>query len=440
MSESKTAAATAPASDAPKRAAPIIGRRRTPNARDVDTMSESLRESIGTLIARMVTTGALARIADLQSVSNAYDEEEQFDNNSLEGDDRLWHTFDSVVSGSTDKKRAWPITVMTDAKIALTSLLVAIADLANTTGKLPVDAPVEFLVNTSWRESNIIRLQIELMRQQHLISNGAALGRNLDFPEKFRQKFEALVRRAADVDPGSATIAKVFMMFIKFIAWHAGTTAYEQGRVTLNRKALCTILASFESMLPAAAAPLARDTLNFVHVQLDRWDALAARTKLAESQVKKEAERLAAVAKAKAAKAAAAKGKGAAAAAKTVAKPTAAKPAVAKKPAAGAGAPAAKNPAAAAAAKKPAASKPAASKSAAPPVDAPEEVKDAPAATTATEDDLADEKVSEVAEEAAEETAADAEAATAAAGAAADEGELVFDYDAIEEPEASPAE
>ena len=294
----KVAAAAGRGKGAPVPATP---RKHVRDARNLTTMSGSLRDAIAGCCGKAVATFALAEIAVLQADAILREEEPMFDNDGDHAPDKPWQTFDNLVADEPDKDVKQPITVMTDVKMALAALLVGVADLVNEVGKLPAVDPLGHLARTSWREANIVRLMLATTARARHLLRATPLCRELDYPLVFRQKFEALVASKALVDPGADAISRLFLDFIKVVAWHAAVRAYEPEHLTLNRVTFYVILASMEAGLSEEESPVVRDVLNLVRTQIESWEMKRlAMKKLAATPAKAKAEP-AAEAKAKAA-------------------------------------------------------------------------------------------------------------------------------------------
>ena len=280
------AAAAARGKGAPVPATP---RKHVPDARRLTTTSGSLRDAIAGCCGKAVATFALAQIAVLQADANLREEEPMFDNDSEHAPDKLWQTFDNLVADEPDKAVTQPITVMTDVKMALAALLVGAADLVNQVGKLPAVDPLGHLARTSWREANIVRLMLATTARARHLLRADPLCRELDYPLVFRQKFEALVASKTLVDPGADAISRLFLDFIKVVAWHAAVRAYEQERLTLNRVTFFGTLASMEASLSEEESPVVRDVLNLVRTQIEAWEVAVAQAKAKKPAAKKAA-------------------------------------------------------------------------------------------------------------------------------------------------------
>jgi hypothetical protein len=259
-------------------------RKRVPDARNLTTIGASVRDAIAACVGRALTAFALAEIAVLQADADFREEAPMFDNDSDRAPDKPWQTFDNLVSDEPEKGVTAPITVATDVKMGITSLLIAIADLVNESGKLPAVGPLASLAGTSWRESNIVRLMMAVTAQAKPLLREDPMSRDLDFPLVFRQKFEAIVSSKALVDPGSDTVARLFLNFVKVVAWHAAVLAYEGEHLTLNRVTFYSIIASMQASVSADDAPVVRDVLSYIRGQVEAWEAAIARVKAAKKK------------------------------------------------------------------------------------------------------------------------------------------------------------
>jgi hypothetical protein len=371
------------ATQEPKEAPPVTPRKCVASARNLTTASSGVITATSNVVGGALVAYALAQIQLLQADSEFREEPSQFDNSLIPDDEKIWQTFANITAKDPEKGVKVPVTVTTDVKVAMTSLFIATADLINAKGKMPAVDPLADLSAAHSREANIIRLMTAISAHMRPLLLADPMNRDLSYPGIFRQKLEALVTSKAFIDPGSEDVARMFLDFIKSVAWHVGIRAYEHGHLTLNRMTFFSIIASMEASLSEADAPVVRDVLSYMRDQLDTRDKfLAAEEALKKAPAKKApvkkpaataatattAAKPATAAKATAAKPATA-AKATATKAVTAAKPAAAKAtavkpatAAAAKPAAAAAKPAAKPAAAAttkATAAKPAAAKPA---------------------------------------------------------------------------------
>ena len=329
----------------PAKQIPASPRKVVPQARTLTKSSAGVRDAVAGCIGKSLVVFSLAQIRILQDDSGLREETPVFDNESDDAPERPWQTFDNIVADGSDKLVKTPITVTTDVKMALTSLYIGIADLINHTGKLSVAAPVKTLTESPFREANIVGFLDAVVAQMRPLLKVDPLSRELGYPALFRQKLEVLVSSKALVDPGSETIARLFVDFLKAIAWHAATIAYEHEHLTLNRSTLFAIIGQMGSVVSESAVPMVRDVLSFMRTQVEGWEVATATRKAAQKKTQaKLAAGKAPAAKPTAAKPATTAAKPATTAAKppttaakpptTVAKPptTVAKPPTAAKP------------------------------------------------------------------------------------------------------------
>src|SRR5271166_808881 len=150
-------AATKKVAKKPAAPVPATPRRRVANARNLSKMSSSQVAAIAGCIGKAVNVFALARIVVLQADSGFREEEPMFDNESDSAPAKPWQSFENLTSADPVKAVTAPVTIMTDVKIALTALFVAVADLVNSSGKLPAAGPLEHLAASPAREANIVR-------------------------------------------------------------------------------------------------------------------------------------------------------------------------------------------------------------------------------------------------------------------------------------------
>lgn len=248
---------------------------RVPNARRLSAIGSSVRDAIAATCGKAIVTFTLAQIKILQMDANVREEELMFDNdNAQRVPDKPWQTFDNLVSDDPVKVVANPITVSTDVKIALTSMYVGIADLVEHLGSLSQE-PSEQLSTSKWREANIVRVMHASSKHMRHLLNTTPLSRELDYVHVFQRQFKSLVSSKIVEDPGSDTIARLFLNFIKVIAWHTAARAYESEHLTLNRTTFFSILASLQSMVADIDV---RDVLYLVRLQVETWESSPKKT------------------------------------------------------------------------------------------------------------------------------------------------------------------
>ena len=270
-------------------------RKQVPNARSLKEIPSGIRSSLMVSVSNILKAATLARIKSCQACSDELEEEKMFDNDGDDVPDKHWDTFDNLISDRPEKGVTQPVTVSTETKIGLASMFIAVADLVNKVGKLPSKAPIDHLINSPWREANIVRIMAAATEASRHILRTDPLCREFDFPTVLRQKFEALISSKDLVDPGVNEITKLFINFVKLVGANAATSAYESGHCTLNKNTFLGILAWTEAQVPENDAPAVRDVLNFVRTQIERW-------KLMQSKIKKATAKKAPAKKAPAAK------------------------------------------------------------------------------------------------------------------------------------------
>jgi hypothetical protein len=249
---------------------------RVSRARDLTTQKVSgPRDAIAGTIGKVLTAFSLAEIAILQEDADRRDELPMF----VEAPKKPWQTFANFTDDNPDKDVTAPLTFATDVKMGLAALLIGIADLVNSVGKLPANEPLTLLAASQTREGGIIRLLVAVEKQMkpHLRVN--PMNCELGYPSVFRQKFTALVDDKKYVDPGAELIAHLFFNFLKVIAWHAAVIAYEHEHLTLNRPTLFAILAQLAASVPETEMHLARDVLSYVRDQVEKWAHAQAQVK-----------------------------------------------------------------------------------------------------------------------------------------------------------------
>jgi hypothetical protein len=247
-------------------------------------------KAIANCAGRAVVAFALASVAVQQADAVARDEEARLDNDGPRAPAKPWQTFDNLVAAEPDRGVTTPITVATDVKTGLAGLLLAVADLANAVGKLPAVDPLGALARAPWREASIVRTMQRVTEQTRPgVLSRHPLSRDLEFLGVFRQKFESLVMAKSLVDPGAEAVARLYLDFLKTVAWQAGVWAYEGEHFTLNSTAFLAILSGLAATVPAEAVPAAQDTLSFARNQIEIREAAVARTKAAKKPAAKPA-------------------------------------------------------------------------------------------------------------------------------------------------------
>jgi hypothetical protein len=155
-----------------------------------------------------------------------------------------YHVFDHLGADDPPKKVKRPITVMRDAKSMLGSLFACIVSVANDAGKPPRGAMKEHLVNARAARADQVSFMIYTAEALWSTITTGHLERDFDSVAAFRVKIEALVADRASVDPGSEELARIFVRFLKCVAWATANFAVE-AKVTLNGKFLRSIIRMF---------------------------------------------------------------------------------------------------------------------------------------------------------------------------------------------------
>ena len=268
-------------------AAQFLQLSKVPQASNLLTVSSKVRDAVAGCVGKAVGAFVLAQVAVLQRDSNERDEEIKFDNNDLEDqpDEKQWQSFDNLISEDPVKSVTNLATVATPVKMGLTALLISIADLIGATGKLPVEEPVAHLAAAQYREAGIVRFMAAVNRQMRDCLRADPLCRDIGYDIVFRQKLEALVPNKGLVDRSSETI-RLFLDFLKVVAWYTASAAYEHGHATLNPETFYSILAYTQATLSGEEAPLARDVLGFVKDAVGRCEADLAAQKIRATKAK----------------------------------------------------------------------------------------------------------------------------------------------------------
>lgn len=225
------------------------------------TISDSVGKAIEQNIGKSLTYHTLAAIKARQDIAAEHGWEQCLDNEGDRVGDKLWMSHD-VYEGKSNTSFTSPVTVSPDVKKAIAHLLYSAATLIVTGGKLPAVDPLAHL--TALPNSDIFALMVAVVgNAKHLLCVDP-LCRDYDYPKIFKGLLESLVPKKM-VDPGSDTIAKLFVDFIKVIAWHAAQRAYEAEHLTLNWATLLGIIASMASIPSAYDA--AYSVINSLRVE-----------------------------------------------------------------------------------------------------------------------------------------------------------------------------
>lgn len=241
-------------------------------SRSVLSMSESIRGATFKQIGDALVSFTLAEISILQQYDADHEMTPMFDNTFIPDDEKGWQTFENLISVAPDKNVSTPITVMTDAKVCLTALFVATADLINSFGKLPAEEPIKALCACKSEEATLVRFMAGAVEHMQPHLRKSPLSRDLDYNSVFRHKLEALVASKNLVDPGADQVSHLFVDFLKVVAWRAALRTYECEHLTLNRAALLDIMAGLEASVPTAVIETVRPSINFARAQLSKWD------------------------------------------------------------------------------------------------------------------------------------------------------------------------
>jgi hypothetical protein len=260
--------------------------------RTIVTMPAGIRDALCDTAGKAVHAFVLAQIKVLQADAAKRGETPMFDNTRLALGERPWQTFEAYIADRPKKAApapAAPVTVMTDAKLGLACLLVAIADLINAHGKLPAADPVGALVASAAPEAAVVRLMVAAAERMRSHLGTTPLDRDLGYPAAFRQKLEALVSTKDYIDPGAEALTRLYVDFLKVVAWHVAVDAYEHEHLTLNRNAFCAVLARLDAVVCGAGGACARRVLGGVRAQFMAWDKAVAQEKAANGPAKPRA-------------------------------------------------------------------------------------------------------------------------------------------------------
>lgn len=242
--------------------------------------SRAICENTAACAGKALLEFSLAAIANLQGQSVEREEVPQFTEKNEKG--KAWMSFDHVIEGGSDRSFVRPVTVSTDVKIGLTAVLFAVVNLAGARGaKVPSDNPAAALAARPYREASFVRVMLGATARMAHVLLREPLNRELSYPLVFSQKLNALVNKACLVDPGTTAVARLYMSFIKVIAWFAAVRAYESGHLTINREVFYTVFASLEAVVPEDVAADVPVSLAYIKAEVDAWELAAAQAKAA---------------------------------------------------------------------------------------------------------------------------------------------------------------
>ena len=266
----------------------------------ITSMSAVSLSSISELMGKILMTFVHAAVVTFQRDSIAREEVPKFD--EAEEDGTVWQTFDDFVNAVPRGTSKQPVTISTDVKHVFAGLFAGVAGLINRVGKLPA-APVAHLKESGVEGATIIALMSSVVTQGAHLLRADPICRELNYPHALRVKLETLVESKAFIDPGADEIVRLFLGFLKVVAWHAAAHAYERDRLTFNRSELLCTIASMGSTIPEDG--VVREVLSIVRTSLGTWDMTVAAAKDAAAAAKAAAAAAAPKAAPKAAPAAA---------------------------------------------------------------------------------------------------------------------------------------
>lgn len=181
----------------------------------------------------------LARLSDLYNESG--------DPDGFPFPPDVYDTFENSLSEEPVKGLKRPLTVMEDAKILLVACFASLVSVVNDVGALPANGVKDFLVNARAAHAAPVRFMVYTAETMWPHITAGSLSRDLDSVECFRAKIEALVQTKAHVDPGAEELARIFIRFLKCVAWATANFAVES-KVTLNGKFLRSVFRTFGAL------------------------------------------------------------------------------------------------------------------------------------------------------------------------------------------------
>lgn len=257
------------------RASPLLPP--TPNARIPGDLDKVLRVAIGKHFQNIIQAFTLARIQQLQVNDELVEGAPGYSDLYFpaKGEPKPWQSFEAyqlqldtprLAKGAPKPPKPTPpkspVTVSTDTKNALASLLLAVADLARHFGH-GLKEPLEQLAGANFREANLVRFMMRVVAHFHPLLAGDPMNREMGLTLKLRQKLAALT--GGLVDFGLESIVRLVFDFVKAISWLAAARGYGTEKcLTLNLQTLYAIFNTMGAFLPLEEDSLARGVINHI--------------------------------------------------------------------------------------------------------------------------------------------------------------------------------
>jgi len=198
-----------------------------------------------------------------------------------------YDSFDNVVSDEPVKRLKRPIVVMRDAKTLLASLFATIVSVVNEGGRVPAANIKGHLVNVDALRKDQVSFMVFVAEAMWPLITSGRLDRELDATAAFRSKIEALVTTKAYVEASSGELARIFVRFLKCVAW-ATANFHVEHRVTMNAWFLKGLVRNFGALHEVAYDELMseffRGQIEWVRVNDTAAKAVKAPAAVAETK------------------------------------------------------------------------------------------------------------------------------------------------------------
>ena len=255
------------------------------------TMPDGLRNSAVRAVKLYVYRAGLARILELQDAYEGFGAF-RFDPAEVLAGGKRWDGFLGSLEDPKKRKAAGvavvaPFSVSTEAATALLAPLLDICNVAIQLGSLPASGTVGALVASKKPGCGVVAALAAIGAHMGPMLRGCHLGRDFGSEEVFSEKIGALIPAKAYSLRGGVELARLYVAFLRAVAWFAGGGAWSATKFTLNLGQLWVILSSMQLCTPDS--PLVADMLTSAKEQID---AMAeAKTRAAAAKAASKAAR-----------------------------------------------------------------------------------------------------------------------------------------------------
>lgn len=201
----------------------------------------------------------LAALSDLYNETSNPDDFEFSEENGYD-------TFENYASDEPTKGLKRPLTVMRDAKTILATAFASLVVVINETGRVPPESVRTHLANVQSGYAGPVRLMIFVAEELWPTITSGALERDFGSVKDIQTKLQAFVRVKANIEGCSEEIARIFVRFLKCVAWHTAQSSVEH-KTTLNGHYLRSMIRVFGGCFPKTEVD--EDLMEYFKAQAD---------------------------------------------------------------------------------------------------------------------------------------------------------------------------